>query len=108
MSKLKDCPFCRGTAILVERTTALHNAGTVYCESCKCKMPSVLEWNKRPSSGMSIVKKLKLIRAVTERFCEIMDDQGHACSEECDCWKNCGCPETESLRDAIMKAVENE
>ena len=57
-------------------------------------------------SRITAVEKFKIVRAITDRFCEIMDEEGNACNETCQCWKTCGCPDTESLRDTILETLE--
>ena len=43
------------------------------------------------------------VKAATDRFCEVMEEQGTACCSDCDCWKKCECEEAR----AIKKAIEN-
>lgn len=54
---------------------------------------------------MSNALQSKIIKAATNKLCEIMADTGHACSPSSECWKTASCPSTQDLEYEIKKAM---
>lgn len=53
------------------------------------------------------MKASTIVKEVTDTFCELMREQGRACSTYCECWKRCECPDTEELKEKIVNLFKS-
>lgn len=49
--------------------------------------------------------KSEIIKAATDKLCEIFCDAGHACSPTSRCWKKAECPSAQDLEYTLKIAM---